>query len=244
MPRNGGTALQCQTRFPGASRLMSEDGTKLRWWIGAAAPFLVAVATWVLNGFDVRSAWSWTTDLFGAIPAAVYWVLSLVAAFAAGQMVRRSREPSVRDTEAQEAPDVPEAASEVVAEAEVVVEPRAVIEAEAVTDANAEPEWVTEAEARDLVRESNYWSRIKRRRALDQLEAKFEYEEYGIEPEPEPLEIETAAIAPPRHTPDIDSVLQHFWDDNPAARRGGLYHRHSLLDWLEDQALDVDLPNL
>ncbi len=223
---------------------MLEDSKKWRWRVGMAVPVFVAILTWVLNAFDVRSVWSSITAMLGAIPTVVYWVLSLVAAFVVGQRVERPRGPWERSNEAEADAGVSAAASEVVAEVEPVTEAEAAGELDVVTEANAVPEWVAEAEARDLVQQSNYWSRITRRSALDQLEAQFDYEEYGIEMEPEPLEIESAAIAPPRHTPDVDAVLQHFWDDHPTGRNGSSYHRATLLDWLEEQTHDVTLPNL
>ena len=225
---------------------MSEDSKKWRWRVGMAVPVFVALLTWVLNAFEVRSVWSSITAMFGATPTVVYWVLALVAAFLVGQRMGRARGPQERANDAEAEARLSAAASEAdsIAEAEPVTEAEAAMEPDVVTEANAIPEWVAEAEARDLVQQSNYWSRITRRRALDQLEAKFEYEEYGIEVEPEPLEIESAAIAPPRHTPNVDAVLQHFWDDNPAARNGPLYQSATLLDWLEEQTHDVTLPNL
>lgn len=229
---------------------MSEDSKKWRWRVGMAVPVFVAILTWVLNAFDVRSVWSSITAMFGAIPTVVCWLLSLVAAFVVGRRVERPRGLRERSKETEAEAGVSAAAAEAVAEvapvteAEQVTEAEAAMEPDVVTEANAVPEWVAEAEARDLVQQSNYWSRITRRSALDQLEAKFDYEEYGIEIEPEPLEIESAAIAPPRHTPDVDAVLQHFWDDNPAARNGPSYHRATLLDWLEEQTHEVELPNL
>ena len=67
---------------------------------------------------------------------------------------------------------------------------------------------------------------------------------HGFEYEPEPYEIEAWNIKPPRHTLDVGSVLQWFWDDNPAASDGDWYHLDTLLDWLEDQAHEVNLPNI
>lgn len=74
----------------------------------------------------------------------------------------------------------------------------------------AEPEWIDQFDAEDLVRQSNYWSRVKRRSALDKIEAKRDYEEYDIEPETDPYELESEEIAPPRHTPNVDALSPAF----------------------------------
>lgn len=219
---------------------MSEDGSKWSWWLTLGAPLLVTVlGGWILAASEALP--EWVTGLFGAIPPLVYWLLlwsiSLGVAFGVGQTAERSLSARNRDKEDQtETEPVTEMEPEPVTEMEQ--EPVAEMEQDPV----AETERVTETEAASLVQESNYWSRIKRRHALDLLEQKYEAEEWGLE-EPEPFEIESEAIVPPRHTPDVDAVLQHFWDDHPAARADGLYDRAKLWDWLEEQAYEVELPS-
>lgn len=218
---------------------MAEDGKKHGLRNGLIITGFGVVLGWILNTFGVP-VWSWIKDAIGTIPAIAYWGASLVAAFVLGRRAERSRTRKGAEAESEA-----EHETEAGGQSESGAEPESGTESESGTasETESEPEWIRSAGAEALVRESNYWSRIKRRRALNQLEAEFEYEQYGIEPEPEPLEIESAAIMPPRHTPDVDAVLQHFWDDHPSARSGGSYHRAMLMDWLEEQAHDVDLPN-
>lgn len=224
---------------------MPEDGRKWSWWLTLGAPLLVTVlGGWILGASEALPGW--ITGLFTAIPPLVRWSLlwsiSLAVAFGAGQTVERSRSVRNRDTEAQ---IETEPVAETEPEMEPVTEPKPVTELEppAEVESVREPEWVTEEEAGGLVHGSNYWSRIKRQQALDKLDAEIEYEVFGIEIEPEPGVVEREAIVPPRHTPDVDAVLQNFWDDHPTGREGGLYHLDTLREWLEEQAYEVELPS-
>ena len=104
---------------------------------------------------------------------------------------------------------------------------------------------VTKVEAEAAVRASNYWSKLGRRSKLLALQADYDSAMHGFEYEPEPHEIAASEIKPPRHTLDVESVLRWFWDDNPkAASDGDWYHLDTLLDWLEEQAHEVELPNV
>ncbi len=103
---------------------------------------------------------------------------------------------------------------------------------------------VTRADAEALVQKSNYWSKVQRRAELYQIRGEIDYEIYGIEREPDAWQMQAWEIKPPRHTPNVDSALQYFWDDNPTASDGDWYDLDTLLDWLEDQAHDVELPNI
>lgn len=105
--------------------------------------------------------------------------------------------------------------------------------------------WITRAAAEASVLASNYWSKIKRRRKLLQLRAEADYNRHGIERDPpDHLELAEMAIAPARDTPDVDAILQQFWDDRPNARDGDLYHRYTLLSWLAAEAQRVELPSV
>lgn len=245
---------------------MSNDVGRWRWRIGVTIPVFVAVLSWVLDAFNARFVWSRILDVLGSVPVVVYWVLSVAAAFAVGRRVKGSRrakelhgEPGTARADRGGAADgngvaAPGAELE---ETETQSEPSVLdttevgygdggLEANEEPDADAkstaEPEWIDQFDAEDLVRQSNYWSRVKRRSALDKIEAKRDYEEYDIEPETDPYELASEEIAPPRHTPNVDALLQHFWDDHPAGRDGDLYQRRTLLDWLEEQAYEVTLP--
>ncbi|WP_420636858.1 hypothetical protein [Candidatus Palauibacter sp.] len=104
---------------------------------------------------------------------------------------------------------------------------------------------VTKAEAEALVLESNYWSKLKRRGELIDIRNQVDFGPHGGPPEPEPIDFAIAALRAPRHWPEVDVLLQRFWDDNPkAASDGDSYHLDTLLDWLEEQAHEVELPNV
>ncbi|WP_428277142.1 hypothetical protein [Candidatus Palauibacter sp.] len=96
---------------------------------------------------------------------------------------------------------------------------------------------ITEEEAADLVCESNYWSRLQRRSRVGAIQASIDSERYGFDPDP--VDMQAEAISPPRHTADVDAILQQFWDDNPDARQDGLYRRDVLQAWLVEQAQQV-----
>ena len=99
---------------------------------------------------------------------------------------------------------------------------------------------ITEKQAADLVRGSNYWSRLERRSEVGAIQAGIDSERYGLDPDPVDLEVE--AINPPRHTPSVEAVLQQFGDDEPDACWAGLYHRKRLREWLVEQALQATVP--
>lgn len=104
---------------------------------------------------------------------------------------------------------------------------------------------LTRAEAEAVVQESNYWSKIERRGELIDIKNQMDYPRYGGPPDPEPIDFAIAALQAPRHWPEIEVLLQRFWDDNPkAASDGDSYHLDTLLDWLEEQAHEVELPKV
>lgn len=110
-------------------------------------------------------------------------------------------------------------------------------------DAEAEPKWVTKAEAEDLVRGSNYWARLKQRDELYKLKAEFGVSNYSGLQDWEPYDDHVVAITPPRHMRNTRALLKHFWDDHPRARSGDSYREETLVDWLVEQAKEVELPN-
>lgn len=105
---------------------------------------------------------------------------------------------------------------------------------------------ITRAEAEGLVLGSNYWSKLERRRGLHRLQAEVDYEKHGIERDLDPfsIEIENEIDALKSRGMDVDSVLQRFWDDHPAARSGDLYQHDTLLEWLEARAHEAKLPQV
>ena len=245
---------------------MSGDGARWRWRVGVTIPVFVAVLSWVLDAFNARFLWSRILDGLGWMPVFVYWILAVVAAFTAGWRVGASRlsgklqgksgtgkgnrvgategavagavDAELEETVPPPKPTVPGTSAGRQGDGSV----KASEEADADAKDIVEPAWIDRFDAKNLVRQSNYWSRVKRRSALDKIEAKRDYEEYDIEPDTDPYDLESAEIAPPRHTPDVDALLQHFWDDHPAGREENLYHRPTLMEWLEEQAYEVKLP--
>ena len=102
-------------------------------------------------------------------------------------------------------------------------------------------EWTTAAEAADLVRGSNYWSKLERRDRMHRLFAEVESAFGGQLEPPDDLTLEVEAIKPQRHTLNVEATLQNFWDDNPTARYKNLYHHNTLLNWLQQQASIVEI---